>query len=710
MSEPSEEVGKGSNWGRLADWLYTIDLPQGVKNQFGASGPELPQKCRVEGDRFLNYSTMLVYVSTAVAATVYALGYVKLTESIPVHMHLSPRIIPTIAMSHNEDFPWKPYAYCHNKDYDCPMKTWAMSPEGCAKIFKADMKHLPQLNTAAGDGVFLPTVWRYEEMSIKPTVSTITPTCDVNKTCTLSDRKDFCSCTERNESLFMPGIIEQQMTLVYQMHMEIPDLTVMAGGGVNTPMCEDFLIHDDEVKHHIQRANCTDDPHPLRCAMIHFDLSFIRCEVQLRSGGKLQGRNYNIKSSAQKIALNKHSFQTAWWGQWKVDLTNVLQKVTEVNETTKQHPNKEECEDPYICSFMSTGGSIMVHHFIDPVDPDEWSWRNPMESLLERLACRLGLPSRMLAFHNRTRRWPCFRLRVEIEYFPFQAVNKTDIVIHDAKTGAATLQRHQHRGIKAVVAQGGGGTVQRFTWTSFIVGLFSIFDLWVARMFIMECVILFCLCGTRKWAVPSSTDQEGVFGRDDEGMGLPDRLSFVDSWGRSGESGSFKTRQWRHWGVGDEDHDTLEERFPSWRASLQPSAAAGPEEARLWGACCGSLWRRLWTMVRFLKRRNKDLVKTSQTGMTGSSPMNPKEIWDPQISEQSSTSVPAAGMNLRTHPLPSPTEFQTLPLLQPSLSLRRRSVKDVWPVRTVSVMHVLPVWFATAIVVCHVRSWSHNDS
>lgn len=495
MSEPSEEVGKGSNWGRLADWLYTIDLPQGVKNQFGASGPELPQKCRVEGDRFLNYSTMLVYVSTAVAATVYALGYVKLTESIPVHMHLSPRIIPTIAMSHNEDFPWKPYAYCHNKDYDCPMKTWAMSPEGCAKIFKADMKHLPQLNTAAGDGVFLPTVWRYEEMSIKPTVSTITPTCDVNKTCTLSDRKDFCSCTERNESLFMPGIIEQQMTLVYQMHMEIPDLTVMAGGGVNTPMCEDFLIHDDEVKHHIQRANCTDDPHPLRCAMIHFDLSFIRCEVQLRSGGKLQGRNYNIKSSAQKIALNKHSFQTAWWGQWKVDLTNVLQKVAEVGETTKQHPNKEECEDPYICSFMSTGGSIMVHHFIDPVDPDEWSWRNPMESLLERLACRLGLPSRMLAFHNRTRRWPCFRLRVEIEYFPFQAVNKTDIVIHDAKTGAATLQRHQHRGIKAVVAQGGGGTVQRFTWTSFIVGLFSIFDLWVARMFIMECVILFCLCG-----------------------------------------------------------------------------------------------------------------------------------------------------------------------------------------------------------------------
>jgi len=490
MSEPSGDDGKGSNW------LYSIDLPQGVKDVFGASGPELPQKCRVEGDRCLKYSTMVVYVSTAVAAIVYALGYVKLTQSVPVHMHLSPRILPTIAMSHNEDFPWKYYAYCDrkNKNYDCPMETWAISPEGCAKIFP-DMKHLPQLNTAAGDGVFLPTVWRYEEMSIKPTISTITPTCDVNKTCTLSDDKNFCSCTERNESFFMPGIIEQQMTLIYQMHMEIPDLSVMAGGGVNTPMCEDFLIKDDEVDHQIERANCTDDPHPLRCAMTHFDLSFIRCDVQLRSGGKLQGRNYNIKSSSQKIALNKHSFKTAWWGQWKVDLTNVLQRVAEVNETSKQHPNKQEVEDPYICSFMSTGGSIMVHHFIDPVDPDKWSWRNPWESFLERLACRLGLPSRMVAFHNRTRRWPCFRLRVEIEYLPFQAVNKTDIVIHDAKTGAATLQRHQHRGIKAVVAQGGGGTVQRFTATSFIVGIFSIFDLWVARMFLMECVILFCLCG-----------------------------------------------------------------------------------------------------------------------------------------------------------------------------------------------------------------------
>ena len=496
MSEPSEEDGKGSRFGRLAEWVYTIDLPQGVKNQFGASGPELPQKCLLEGDRFLRYSTMLVYVSTAVAAIVYALGFVKLTESIPVHMHLSPRILPTIAMSPNEDFPWKYYAYCDrtNNNYHCPMKTWAISPEGCAKIFKADMKHLPQLNTAAGDGVFLPTVWRYEETSIKPTMSTITPTCDVNKTCTLSDRKDFCSCTERNESLFMPGIIEQQMTLVYQMHMEIPDLSVMAGGGVNTPMCEDFLIHDNEVDHQIERANCTADPHPLRCAMSHFDLSFIRCDVQLRSGGKLQGRNYNPKSSAQKIVLNQQTFKTAFWGQWKVDLTNVLHRVTEVNETSKQHPNKDEVEDPYICSFMSTGGSIMVHHFIDPVDA-EWSWWNPWESLQESLACRLGLPSRMVAFHDRTRRWPCFRLRVEIEYFPLQAVDKTDIVIHDAKTGAATLQRHQHRGIKAVVAQGGGGTVQRFTWTSFIVGIFSIFDLWVARMFIMECVILYCLFG-----------------------------------------------------------------------------------------------------------------------------------------------------------------------------------------------------------------------
>ena len=105
------------------------------------------------------------------------------------------------------------------------------------------------------------------------------------------------------------------------------------------------------------------------------------------------------------------------------------------------------------------------------------------------MICRLGRPGWIKWLHHkRGKSWPCFQLHIEIMYLPLNMVEHEDTIVENASTGSIKIQHHTHFGL-SIITKGETGRVHRFTLTSFFLGLSSILDVWLIRLFIMQMVL-----------------------------------------------------------------------------------------------------------------------------------------------------------------------------------------------------------------------------
>lgn len=105
------------------------------------------------------------------------------------------------------------------------------------------------------------------------------------------------------------------------------------------------------------------------------------------------------------------------------------------------------------------------------------------------MICRLGRPGWIKWLHQkRGKSWPCFQLRIEIMYLPLDFMDHTNTIVENATTGSMKIQHHKHFGL-SILTKGETGRVHRFAWTSFFLGLSSILDVWLIRLFIMQKVL-----------------------------------------------------------------------------------------------------------------------------------------------------------------------------------------------------------------------------
>eukprot|EP00438_Fugacium_kawagutii_P026964 Skav224404 [mRNA] locus=scaffold657:31638:33488:+ [translate_table: standard] len=372
--------------------------------------------------------------------------------------------------------------YCEQvKDYSCDTGGWSIFPTGCAKISQESVP-ISSVSGAAGDGVRIPTVWRYEEINVRLNMGGCG---ECNQSKGQGPRgHSFCNCVQTNQTLFVPWIIEQDLIFDYQMHMQVPDLDVMAANGVNTPYCEGFL-KDPKLEEPPSWTGCQRGD--ADCLREYYSMSSMPCVVRLRKSDRFQGQNFKetFKFRSPFKDLNSSYFWTDLFGNWRVNVSRILREVTEF---TPSHPKPND--DPLKCSFLSTGGSIVLQHFVEPFYPSLWPG-----SLISNLVCRIGHPSWIQSlFKSSGRKWPCFQVHIEIMYLPHAKWRREEKDIDDMTKGLSKVRSHQHRGI-AILAKGGSGTVRRFTWTAFIVGLSSIGQLWQFRLFMIYCIISFVLCG-----------------------------------------------------------------------------------------------------------------------------------------------------------------------------------------------------------------------
>ena len=448
-------------------------LKQAILREFGYYGPALVQTCRIEKDRCLNRCTSGVYCALFWIIVIYIIFAVEFTQVHPASMWVAPRRPPYLdGLNKNQNLTIGDY--CENfRDYWCDAGGWEIQPEGCA-MFSEDSIPVERTSQAAGDGVRIPLTWHYEELTFTPKISSCEDQgCNETKG-RGPNGQAFCKCPKTKQTLFVPWVVESPLQFVYQMHMQVPQLDVMAANGVNTPYCEGFLT-DKFLDHPPEYTKCQKGDE--KCLRQFFGLSSMKCHVRLRKGERFQGENYlhHQYDGPHWKDLSSSHFWTDLWGNWHLDVNHILREETEVSRTSSQ-----DSGDPFKCSSLSTGGSIVVQHFVEPLTPDLW---------LNNIVCRVGHPDVIAWLHlYEGRTWPCFKVRIDIMYLPFATWSHTETQIHEFVNGHYTTKYHGHRGI-VILAEGGSGSVRRFSWTQLIVGVNSIVNLWTLRLVIMGLLI-----------------------------------------------------------------------------------------------------------------------------------------------------------------------------------------------------------------------------
>lgn len=437
----------------------------------------------------------------------YALWFLTLTEVQPASIWVAPRKSPEVSFQHfgpsNNKFGdygnYTPYCDKH-EDYSCNVSGWSVYPKGCAFVSEGNIPTI-QLAQAAGDGVFIPTVWGYEEVSVRPADGDNCTT-DISSECEpsrgggppgLPGQNYYCNC-KKNESFFIPWVVEQDVTFSYQMHLQIPDLDVMAAKGVNTPYCNGYLQKDQFVQDPPIWTGCKglgqNDTEV--CLRKKFYLSSMPCQVRLEKRPDLQGMNHGQKYNGPRYKdLGIDYFRTDLWGGWHLDVSRVLREVADFDKT-----KSEDSEDPFKCSFFSTGGSLLLQHFVEPFYPTVWhSWWSFKtlrfwKGIGQKVICRIGWLWLINKHHDLWREWPCFQVKIDITYLPFKKYDKTEsgVDVSQISQRFSTTRTQRHRGL-AILAQGGVGTVRQFSLTAIILGLTSLVSIWEFRVTILQKVI-----------------------------------------------------------------------------------------------------------------------------------------------------------------------------------------------------------------------------
>ena len=451
-----------------------------LKKKISSFGPQLPQQCRIEDDLCLGCCTVFGYCTMIVGLFIYALWYLTLTEFQPASIWVATRRPPEVYLTpagrNLGDYCERP------RDYSCDVsKDWSVSPTGCANVSQENIPIMP-LSQAAGDGVFMPTLWGYEEISVEPAdvLNNCLPNCVLGTGQGPKGQK-YCNCQKKSQSLFMLWVVEQDMIFEYQMHMQVPDLDVMAADGVNTPYCQGYL-KDTKLDEPLVKNNktiCTKGDED--CLRKHYYLSNMPCRVRLKRRPKPQGLHYNQNPTGPLWRdAGKEHFSTDLWGNWRIDARRILQEMTDFEES-----NKADDGNPFKCSFFATGGSIVLQHFIEPFHPEGWD-------LIHSGICRIGHPGLIQWWHDHHgRQWPCFQVAIDITYLPFMKWNNTlRSVNYDMVHGHSTIQIHHHMGI-AIVAKGLSGSVRQFSATAVILGYTSLKQIWDLPLLIIGVIISF---------------------------------------------------------------------------------------------------------------------------------------------------------------------------------------------------------------------------
>ena len=277
------------------------------------------------------------------------------------------------------------------------------------------------------------------------------------------------------------------------MHLQIPDLDVMAAKGVNTPYCKGYLQRDQLENPGVwtgcKGQNVTDVE---GCLRNYYYVSSMPCQVRLEKRPAFQGVNYGQKYNGPRYKdLDSDYFWTDLWGRWHLDVSRVLREVADFNKT-----DGADTADPFTCSFFSTGGSLLLQHFVEPFYPTVWqswwSFTTPQfwKGILQKVTCRIGSLQLINKHHDLTREWPCFQVKIDITYLPFKKYDKTEsgVDVSQISQRFSTTKTQRHRGL-AILAQGGVGTVRQFSLTAIILGVTSLVSLWEFRVTILQKVI-----------------------------------------------------------------------------------------------------------------------------------------------------------------------------------------------------------------------------
>jgi len=450
-------------------------------------------ECEIEDDLTLGSCTFCVCFWVIFGMVVYALWFLTLTEVQTATIWVSPQESPEVSFrlsSHTlgESGAWD---YCdHPEVYSCNFPGWSVHPKGCVFVSEGNIPTIP-LAQAAGDGVFIPTVWGYEEVSVRPADGDNCKT-DISSTCEPSrgggppgilGQNYSCNC-KKNESFFIPWVVEQDVTFSYHMHLKVEDLDVMAGSGVNTPYCNGYLqgkfLQDPPVW-----TGCKGQNDVEGCLRNFFYVSSMPCQVRLELGKRprFQGVNYLGQKYPRYKDLGIEYFWTDMWGVWHLNVSRVLNEVADFEKT-----KRSDSPDLFKCSFFSTGGSLLLQHSVEPFYPrvghSWWSFTSP-GVILQKVICRIG--SLQLGHRYLRRDWACFQVKIDITYLPFKKY-QSGVDVSQNSQRFSTTRAQRHRGL-AILAQGGVGTVRQFSWTAIILGLTSLASLWAFRLTILKTVI-----------------------------------------------------------------------------------------------------------------------------------------------------------------------------------------------------------------------------
>ena len=272
------------------------------------------------------------------------------------------------------------------------------------------------------------------------------------------------------------------MMFSYHMHLQIPDLDVMDGWGINTPYCQGYL-QDKFLQDPPIWTGCKGQNDVEWCLRNFFYVSSMPCQVRFNKRAESRQKYNGLRYKDLSIDY----FWTDLWGLWHLDVSRVLHEVVDFNQT-----NSRVYYDPRKC-FISTGGSFVLQHLLEPAYPRVWhSWWSFTtlrfwKGIGQKIVCRIGSPWLINLHHSRTREWPCFRVRIDITYLPLKKYEKTETDA-DISQSFSTTKTKRHRGL-AILAQGGVGKVRQFSWTAIVLGVTSLASLWAFRLTILKTVI-----------------------------------------------------------------------------------------------------------------------------------------------------------------------------------------------------------------------------
>eukprot|EP00435_Cladocopium_sp_Y103_P019945 s108_g4.t2 len=445
-----------------------------IKGVFGWDGPTIPQECHIRDDSTLAWFTRVVYFTMFLGVLWYACFEVTLSQSMPASVWVEHIITPHHRIDNGIG------RYCdHPSEYNCPATGVGVNATGCVK-FPPSVSHFPitDVPSNVGTGVFIPTLWHYERIALRPRVGVSRcEDLEASARCTESDDdKDLCHCAEKKERLFLP-FDKFEMLLRLQIHMEIPNLQVM---NPTSPLCRNFYKSKTTDGGEDECNDFNENEHGHRaCLWDKYRVSSMPCEVRMQVP----------RQQNKWMNLNKNDFWTSRWGALFYNLSGLLERVTDVSAPSTF--NEQNSRDPAKCSFMSTGGSFIFKHWVEP-NPPERSFMTP-----QSFVCRFAHPFLIRMLHSRhDGEWPCFKLRVDVYYVPSFRINKWETVIEDATKGHLRYEKQFHKGVR-ISATGESGYVLRSTLTSAVVGLMSVVAIWRFRLTIVQAILLFGLSGPR---------------------------------------------------------------------------------------------------------------------------------------------------------------------------------------------------------------------